>query len=318
MVLFLLKRFGLMVVVMFIVSVIVFSLVHLLPGDPALTMLGQEATDEAVAALRKQLGLNKPLYIQYINWVTGVLQGNLGYSVQDHSAVIEILKNKIPVTLQLTLMSFLIAIVIALPPGIISATRKGTLWDYSSTLFALSGISLPSFWLGILLIYVFAVTLGWLPPSGYVPVGENFTASIMLMLLPAITLGTRLSAELMRMIRSSLLEVLQSDYIRTGYAKGLLERSVVFGHALKNAFIPVITIGGLQLTTFFGGAVIVETIFSVPGIGRLLIDSIMTRDYPVLQGTVLFMAFAVVFVNFLVDITYSVLDPRITLKGGSK
>lgn len=318
MVFFLLKRFGLMIVVMFIVSVVVFSLVHLLPGDPALTMLGQEATDQAVKALREQLGLNQPLYIQYLNWVSGVLQGDLGYSIQDHSAVIEILKNKIPVTLQLTLMSFIIAILIALPPGILSATRKGTWWDYSSTMFALSGVSLPSFWLGILLIYVFAVSLGWLPPSGYVPPSENLWRSVVLLLLPAITLGTRLSAELMRMIRSSLLEVLESDYIRTGYAKGLLERSVVFGHALKNAMIPVITVSGLQLTTFFGGAVIVETIFAVPGIGQLLVDSILTRDYPVVQGTVLFMAFSVVIVNFLIDILYSLLDPRISLKGGER
>lgn len=315
---FLLRRLSLMVIVLFLVSVIVFGLVNILPGDPAMLMLGVEATPETLEALREEMGLNDPVYVRYFDWVGGVIQGDLGYSIQDHSPVMEILVNKIPVTLELTVMSFLIAIMIALPIGIISAIRKGSALDYTSTIFALTGVSLPSFWLGILLIYVFAITLGWFPPSGYVPLGENFLKSIMLMLLPAITLGTRMSAEMMRMIRSSLLEVLESDFIRTGYAKGLLERSVVFGHALKNALIPVLTVSGLQLTTLFGGTVIVETIFAVPGLGRLILDSILTRDYPVVQGVVLFMAFSVVCINFFIDILYSILDPRIKLTGGSK
>ncbi|HET7627038.1 MAG TPA: nickel ABC transporter permease [Bacillales bacterium] len=315
---FLLRRFGLMLIVLFLVSIIVFSLISLLPGDPALIMLGQEATPEALAALREQMGLNDPIYIQYLHWATGVLQGDLGHSIQDHTPVLEILLNKIPVTLELTIISFIIAILIALPIGILSAVRKGTLLDYSGTFFALSGVSLPSFWLGILLIYAFAVQLDWFAPSGYVPFSEDVWRNLLLMLLPAVTLGSRLAAELMRMIRSSLLEVLESDFIRTGYAKGLLERSVVFGHALKNALIPVITVSGLQLTTFFGGAVIVETIFAVPGLGRLIYDSILSRDYPVVQGVVLFMAFAVVVTNFLIDIVYSIIDPRIKLSGGSK
>lgn len=315
---FLLRRLSLMVIVLFLVSVIVFGLVNILPGDPAMLMLGVEATPETLEALREEMGLNDPVYVRYFDWVSGVIQGDLGYSIQDHSPVMEILVNKIPVTLELTVMSFLIAIMIALPIGIISAIRKGSALDYTSTIFALTGVSLPSFWLGILLIYVFAITLGWFPPSGYVPLGENFLKSIMLMLLPAITLGTRMSAEMMRMIRSSLLEVLESDFIRTGYAKGLLERSVVFGHALKNALIPVLTVSGLQLTTLFGGTVIVETIFAVPGLGRLILDSILTRDYPVVQGVVLFMAFSVVCINFFIDILYSILDPRIKLTGGSK
>ncbi|HEX7065566.1 MAG TPA: ABC transporter permease [Bacillales bacterium] len=313
---FLLKRLGLMAIVLFLVTVIVFALVQLLPGDPALVKLGKMATPEALAALREKMGLNDPLYVQYIRWLGGVLHGDLGYSIQDHSSVMAILLNKIPVTLQLTVMSFMISLIISVPVGVLSATRKGTIWDYLGTIFAMSGVSLPSFWLGILLIYVFAIFLGWLPPSGYVPPGENMVRSILLMLLPSITLGTRLSAELTRMIRSSLLEVMESDYIRTGYAKGLLERSVVYGHAFKNAIIPVITVSGLQLTTFFGGAVIAETIFAVPGVGRLIIESILSRDYPVVQGAVLFMAFAVVMTNFIIDIVYSVLDPRIKLTGG--
>ncbi|WP_430790366.1 nickel ABC transporter permease [Virgibacillus flavescens] len=315
---FLLRRLGLMIIVLFLVSVIVFGLVNILPGDPATLLLGVEATPETLAALRDEMGLNDPVYVRYFDWVSGVVQGDLGYSIQDNSPVISILLNKIPVTLELTIMSFIIAMLIAVPAGIISAIRKGTPIDYFGTTFALTGVSLPSFWLGILLIYVFAVTLDWFAPSGYVPLTENFFQSIMLMILPAITLGTRMSAEMMRMIRSSLLEVMESDYIRTGYAKGLMERSVVFGHALKNAMIPVLTVSGLQLTTLFGGTVIVETIFAVPGLGRLILESILTRDYPVVQGVVLFMAFAVVFINFFIDILYSILDPRIKLTGGSK
>lgn len=315
---FLLRRLGLMIIVLFIVSVIVFGLVNILPGDPAVLLLGVEATPETLEALRDEMGLNDPVYVRYFDWVSGVVQGDLGYSIQDNSPVIDILLNKIPVTLELTVMAFIIAMLIALPAGIISAIRKGTPIDYFGTTFALTGVSLPSFWLGILLIYVFAVTLDWFAPSGYVPLSENFLQSIMLMILPAITLGTRMSAEMMRMIRSSLLEVMESDYIRTGYAKGLMERSVVFGHALKNAMIPVLTVSGLQLTTLFGGTVIVETIFAVPGLGRLILESILTRDYPVVQGVVLFMAFAVVFINFFIDVLYSILDPRIKLTGGSK
>lgn len=307
------RRLLLMIVILFLVSVIVFSLVNILPGDPAVLMLGQEATPQALAALREQMGLNDPIYIQYLHWVGGVLHGNFGFSIRDHTPVLSILLNKIPVTIELTIFSFIIALAIAIPVGVISATRKGTLVDYLSTFFALSGISLPSFWLGILLIYIFAVKLGWLPPSGYVPFGQDMGRSLLLMLLPAISLGIRLAAELTRMLRSSLLEVLQSDYIRTGYAKGLLEWSVVVGHALKNAMIPVITVSGLQLATFLGGAVITETIFSVPGIGQLVVNAILTRDFPVVQGAVLFMAFAVVCINFLVDVMYSMLDPRIKL-----
>ncbi|WP_283249388.1 nickel ABC transporter permease [Lederbergia citrea] len=315
---FLLRRMGLMIVILFLVSIMIFSLVNVLPGDPARLILGQEATPEALEALRAEMGLNDPLVVQYFHWISNVIQGDFGNSVKDNTAVADILIAKIPVTLQLTIMSFLIALMIALPAGIISATRKGTLWDYSGTFFALSGVSLPPFWLGILLIYIFAVTLGWLPPSGYVSMKDDFVRSLTLMILPAITIGIRLSAELTRMLRSSLLEVLQSDFIRTGYAKGLLERAVIFRHALKNALIPVITVSGLQMATFLGGAVITETIFAVPGIGQLIVKSILTRDFPVVQGAVMFMALAVIIINFLVDIAYSILDPRIKLTGGTK
>jgi peptide/nickel transport system permease protein len=315
---FILRRLGLMIVILFIVTLIVFALVNVLPGDPAMMILGDEATPEALETLREKMGLNEPVYVQYLTWLGNVVQGDFGNSLRDHTPVTSILSNAIPVTLQLTVMSFFIAILIAIPAGIISATRRGTPLDYLGTTFAISGVSIPPFFLGILLIFIFAVTLDWFAPSGYVSPKEDFTKSILLMILPAITIGIRLSAELTRMLRSSLLEVLQSDYIRTAYAKGLLEKPVVIGHALKNAFIPVITVSGLQLATFLGGAVITETIFSVPGLGQLVVTSILTRDFPVVQAAILFMAFAVVIINFLVDITYSLLDPRIKLTGGAK
>ncbi|MGV3489371.1 MAG: nickel ABC transporter permease [Tuberibacillus sp.] len=318
MVKYLVRRFVLMIAILLLVSIIIFALVNILPGDPARLMLGQEASPEALAALRAEMGLNDPLYIQYIHWLNNILHGDFGYSLRDHTPVLQVLLQKIPVTLELTIFSFIIAILIAIPVGILSATRRGKLSDYLTTFFALSGISLPSFWLGILLIYFFAVKLHWFPPSGYVPLSENFGKSLLLMVLPAVSLGTRLSAELTRMLRSSLLEVLQADYIRTGYAKGLLERSVVIGHALKNALMPVITVGGMQLAAFFGGAVITETIFGIPGVGQLVVNAILTRDFPVVQGAVLFMAFMVVFINLLVDIIYSVIDPRIKLGEVSK
>lgn len=315
---FILKRLGMMVVVLFMVSVIIFSLVNVLPGDPAQLILGQEATDEQIEALRKEMGLDAPLAVQYLSWISDVLKGDLGNSYRDNTSVATILMQKVPVTLELTVFSFAIAILIAVPAGIISASRKGTGWDYSSTLFALSGVSVPPFFLGILLIFIFSVTLGWFPPSGYVPFSENPMRNLLLMILPAITVGIRLSAELTRMLRSSLLEVLQSDYIRTGYAKGLREKGVIFGHALRNAMIPVITVSGLQVGTFLGGAVITETIFAVPGLGQLVVTSILTRDFPVVQAAVMFMALAVVLINFTVDILYSYLDPRIKVSGGAK
>ncbi len=313
---FIVRRLGLMFVILLLVSMIIFSLVHITPGDPALMMLGQEATPEALEALRERLGLNLPLYEQYLNWVGGVIQGDLGNSIKDNTPVLSILLQKLPVTIQLTVFAFVIALMIAIPAGILSATKKGTIWDYAGTSFALSGVSIPPFFLGILLIFIFSITLGWLPPSGYVEPWVDLKQSILLMIMPAIAIGIRLSAEITRMLRSSMLEVLGADYIRTAYSKGLLGKTVIVGHALRNALIPVVTIGGLQLATFFGGAVITETIFAVPGLGRLVIDGILTRDFPVVQGAVLLMAVVVVIVNFVVDILYSILDPRIKLTGG--
>jgi peptide/nickel transport system permease protein len=313
---FILRRLGLMLVILFLVSIIIFSLVHITPGDPARMMLGQEATEEAVQALRAKMGLNLPLYQQYLNWIGGIFQGDFGSSLKDNTPVLTVLIQKIPVTLQLTVFSFIVALLIAIPAGVISATKKGTIWDYAGTTFALSGVSIPPFFLGILFIFLFAVVLGWLPPSGYVSIWDDWKRSLLLMIMPALAVGVRLSAEITRMLRSSMLEVLNADYIRTAYSKGLLGKSVIISHALRNALIPVITVSGLQLGSFLGGAVITETIFAIPGIGRLVVDAIMTRDFPVVQGAVMFMALAVIVVNFVVDILYSVLDPRIKLSGG--
>lgn len=312
------RRFGLMIAILFLVSIIVFALINVIPGDPAALMLGQEATPGALAALRQSMGLNDPLYVQYLHWLGSALQGDFGYSLADHTPVLNILLNKIPVTLELTLFSFALALLIAIPVGIISAVHKGTVWDYITTVFALSGVSIPAFWLGILLIYLISVVLGWLPPSGYVPFTDNPSRNIILMIMPSIALGVRLSAQLTRMLRSSLLEVMQADYIRTGFAKGLLRNRVVFGHALKNAMLPVLTVAGLELSSFLGGAVLTETVFGIPGLGQLIVNAILTRDFPVVQGAILFMAMAVVLVNFLVDVAYSLLDPRISLGGASK
>lgn len=312
---FLLRRFSLMVVVLLLVSIIIFSLLNILPGDPAMLILGQESSPEALEALREKMGLNDPLPVQYLHWLTDSLQGNFGQSLRDNNDVTAILLKKVPITIQLAFMSFAIAVLIAVPAAIISATRKGTSLDYLSTFFSLSGVSFPPFWLGILLILIFSVGLGWLPPSGFVSLAENPVRSVLLMLMPALALGIRLAAELTRMLRSSLLEVLQSDYIRTGYAKGLMEKAVVFKHALRNSLIPVITISGLQFATLIGGVVIIETIFSIPGIGQLVYSAILARDFPVVQGAVMMMAFSVVIINFMVDITYSILDPRIKVGG---
>lgn len=312
------RRLILMIAILFLVSIIVFALINIIPGDPAVLMLGQEATPSALATLRQNLGLNDPLYIQYFHWVTQVLQGHLGYSLTDHTPVMNILLSKVPVTFELTILSFTLAVILAVPAGIISTVYKGTVWDYVTTVFALSGVSIPAFWLGILLIYLLSVILGWLPPSGYVSFVQHPVRNVILMIMPSISLGIRLSAQLTRMLRSTLLEVMQADYIRTGFAKGLLKKGVVLKHALKNALLPVLTVSGLELSSFLGGAVITETIFAVPGIGQLIVNAILTRDFPVVQGTILFMALAVICVNFLVDMAYSILDPRIRLEGASK
>ncbi|MDR7543697.1 MAG: ABC transporter permease [Armatimonadota bacterium] len=313
---YLTQRLLLTIPVLFLVSVIVFVLINLIPGDPALLMAGGEAGREAVEAMRRQMGLDKPVLIRYLIWLGRLLRGDLGRSVRDGRPVLDVLLLKLPVTVELALISLLVSWSIAIPAGILAAWRRQSVLDYTATTVALAGISIPNFWLGIMLIYLFAVNLRWLPPSGYVEPWVDAGRNLKLMVMPATVLGTALAALVMRLLRSSMLEVLGTEYVRTAHAKGLAERVVVLRHALKNAMIPVATVMGIQLAGLLGGAVITETIFAVPGLGQLAVQSILTRDYPMVQGVVLFSAVSIVFVNFGVDVLYSVLDPRIRLVEG--
>jgi len=313
---YLLRRLLLAIPVVILVTIMVFSLMHLLPGDPATVILGQEATPQAVSALREQLGLNQPIVVQYLTWLWRVLHGDLGRSLVDNTPVSKLILQRLPVSLELTFGTFLIATIIAIPAGILSAARRGTWIDYSSTAFALGGMSIPHFWLGMMFIVLFAVKLGWLPASGYVPFTENPVANLSAMIMPMVATGLRESAILMRMVRSSLLEVMDADYIRTAYSKGLKERTVILHHALKNAFVPVLTVSGLMIAGLLGGLVITESIFSIPGYGKLLVDSIFTRDFVTVQGAILVSALLVVTVNLIVDLLYTVIDPRIKIGNG--
>lgn len=308
---YVLRRLIQMIPVLFLVSLIVFSLLHLTPGDPATSMLGEEATPEAVAALRARMGLDDPLPVQYGRWLSSVLQGDMGRSIRSNQPVSEAIIDRLPVTVELSLLSVIISLIIALPAGIIAAMRRNSPLDTTTTVTALLGVSLPNFFLAILLIYVLSLKLGWLPPIGYTPFLDDPIDNLKRMIMPAITLGTGLAAIVMRMTRSSLLEVLDQDYVRTARAKGLTEARVVQRHALRNALIPVATVVGLQIGGLLGGAIITESIFVLPGIGRLLVDSIFQRDFPLVQGVVLFASLAFLLTNLLVDLVYAALDPRI-------
>ena len=274
---FLIRRLLLTLPILFIVSVVCFSLINLIPGDPATVILGPEASDQAREQMREQLGLNKPIVVQYVDWLGGVLHGNLGKSLVDGTPVSQLILQRLPVTLELALGTFLVSLTIAVVAGILSASKRGTWVDYVSTGFALGGISIPHFWLGMMFIIIFAVYLGWLPASGYVPFFEDPAANIAVMILPILATGLRESAELMRMLRSSLLEELGSDYVRTAFSKGLSRRVVVIRHAVRNALIPFVTASGLQIAALLGGLVVTEQVFQLPGVGRLIVESILDR-----------------------------------------
>lgn len=314
---FIMRRLILTIPTLLLVSILVFSLIHLIPGDPASVILGQEATPEAKTALRHELGLDRPLLIQYGSWLGNVLRGNLGRSLVDRTPVIDQIRQRLPATLELTLGTFIVALLIAIPAGLLSATKRGGVTDFASTLFALGGMSVPSFWLALMFIIIFAVKLQWFPASGYVPFSENPRANLQAMLLPMVATGIRESAVLMRMLRSSMLEVLHSDYIRTARGKGLGQSTVVLRHALRNALVPVVTASGLLVAGLLGGLVITETIFSIPGFGRLIVEAIFQRDFVTVQGAILVSALLVVLVNLVVDILYALIDPRIKLGKGA-
>jgi peptide/nickel transport system permease protein len=310
---YLLRRLLYFVPVIFLVSVVMFTITMLMPGDPAMAFLGDAMGQDkaAYAAMRQELGLDQPVPVQYANWLGKALHGDLGRSIRTHEYVGDGLVARLPVTVELTALALAIALCIAIPVGIISATRPNSIWDRAGTLLAIGGVAIPEFWLGILLIYVFAVWLHWLPSSGYVPLSAGLLPSLQSMIMPAIALGMTMNAVTMRQVRACLLEVLQQEYVVTARAKGLSESKVVGRHAVKNALIPVVTVIGLQIGRLFGGTVVIETIFALPGMGRLAADSIFFRDFPMLQGAVLVMAAAVLFFNLLTDLLYAYLDPRI-------
>lgn len=293
------------------ISFLVFMSMHIAPGDPASIIGGPTATESDIASIREDLGLNEPILIQYKKYLGGLLQGDLGFSYQTKQSVSNAIAIRFPNTLNLAIASMIVAIVIGVTAGIISALKQNSFFDFSSTVVALAGISIPNFWLGAVLILIFAVNLQWLPVGG---LSEPFWTieGIKQLLLPAITLGTGSAAMIARMSRSTMLEVIRADYIRTARAKGVREKTVVWVHALRNAMIPVITVIGLNFGGLLGGTIITEKVFAINGVGRLMIDAIAARDFPMVQGSVLLVAALFVFVNLVVDIVYALIDPRIS------
>jgi peptide/nickel transport system permease protein len=297
--------------VLVFVTFVAFGLILLIPGDPAATIAGPEATAEQVEAVRERLGLDRPLLARYWDWVTGALGGDLGTSLFTSRAVATSIADALPVTLALTGTALLISLLIAVPTAIVSALRRGTWIDRVATVGSSMGIALPSFWLGLVFVLVFSLALGWLPATGYVPLDENPAAWLRHIFLPALTLGIAAAAESARQLRGSIIGVLQQDYVRTARAKGLRERMVIGKHVLKNASVPLVTVLGLQITTLLSGAVLVEQVFGVPGIGQVIITAVTTRDIPVIQGIVLVAVAVAVASNLLVDLTYGYLNPKV-------
>jgi peptide/nickel transport system permease protein len=294
-----------------LVSVLVFCLQQLMPGDPALVLAGEERDPTVLAQIRAELWLDRPLVVQYFHWMGHVLQGDLGFSWRIRQPVGTLVLTKLPVTLQLGLMAFVIAVSIGVPLGVLSAVYKNRALDYIANGVGLAGLSTPNFWLGIMLILLVSVNLGWLPPSGYVPLTEDWRQSLATTIMPAFVLGNAISASLMRHTRSAMLTALQQDYIRTARSKGLSEWVVVLHHALRNALVPVVTLGALELGTLLSGAVLTEQVFSIPGFGKMIVDAVFNRDYPVVQGVVLVTATVYVLLNLAADILYVLINPRL-------
>lgn len=328
---YIIKRLLALIPILIGVAVIVFLIVHLIPGDPAQTMLGERATDQALERLREQMGLNDPLPVQFWRYVKDLLRGDLGRSIMSNNPVSTELAQRFPATLELSFFAIMFAVFVGVPAGIFASINQNSWFDNLSMLIALMGVSMPIFWLGLMFIWLFAVELGWFPPSSRIGVGLDFSPITNLyvidsilqfnfaalkdvlhhLVLPAVALGTIPMAIIARMTRSSMLEVLKKDYIRTAYAKGLKRKIVIFKHALKNAMVPIITVVGLQFGVLLGGAVMTETIFSWPGLGKYLVDAIYARDFPIVQGGILFFAGVFVIVNLIVDLSYALVDPRI-------
>ncbi len=308
---YLAKRLATIVPTLVFVSMLIFGLQQLLPGDPAVILAGEDRDPNVVAYLHAKLHLDDPLPVRYAYWVGGVLRGDLGESVRTQQPVRELIAQKLPVTIELAVLAMAIALAIGIPAGIISAVGRGTVWDHAANAFALWGLSTPNFWLGILMILLFSVHLGWLPASGYVSPFENIGQNLAAMIMPAFVLGNAIAAVLMRHTRSAMLQVLNADYIRTARAKGLRERAVVVRHALRNALTPIITLGALEFGTLLSGAVLTEQVFTIPGFGKLIVDSVFNRDYAVVQGVVLVTATTYIVLNLLADLAYFAVNPRL-------
>jgi peptide/nickel transport system permease protein len=311
MLIFILRRLLSAIPTLILVSLFVFTLQKLLPGDPVQAMAGEERDPAVMEYLREKYRLNDPLPLQYVHWVGNVLQGDFGTSLRTEQPVTVLLASKLPVTIELAVLALIIALVIGIPTGVISAVRKGTSVDYAANVFALSGISIPHFWLGILLIMIFAVKLQWLPASGFVPLGEDVGQNLKTLILPAFVLGAGLSGVLMRHTRSAMLEVLRADYVRTARAKGLFPRTVILKHALRNALMPIVTLTTLLFGELLGGAVLTEQVFSIPGFGKMIVDAVFNRDYAVVQGVVLCVAIGFLLLNLLADVLYRLINPRL-------
>lgn len=293
-----------------LVSIFVFTLQKLLPGDPVLVLAGEERDPEVLKFLREKYRLNDPVIFQYFYWLGGVLTGDMGISLRTNQPVTTLIAQKLPVTIQLGVMSMIFAFLVGIPAGILSAVKKGTWTDYVANIIALSGLSIPNFWLGIMLILLVSVNLGWLPASGYEPFFDDPVRSLQTMIMPAFVLGTALAAALMRHTRSSMLGVLEADYVRTARAKGLPESKVILKHTFRNAVLPIVTISALLFGELLGGAVLTEQIFTIPGFGKLIVDAVFNRDYAVVQGVVLCTAAAFIFMNLIADLLFFVLNPR--------
>ncbi|MBU8540137.1 ABC transporter permease [Falsiroseomonas tokyonensis] len=308
----LLKRLGQVLPTLVILSFLIFGLQQLMPGDPAMILAGEERGDpQVLAQIRAELRLDQPIWAQYLYWIGNVLQGDFGFSWRIRMPVSDLILEKLPVTAQLASMAFLIAIAIGVPLGILSAVKKDSAWDWAANGIALFGISTPNFWLGIMMILFFSVQLGWLPPSGYVPLWEDPVQSLATTIMPAFVLGTGVASVLMRHTRAAMLTALSQDYVRTARAKGLTERVVVWKHALRNALIPVVTLGTIEFGRLLAGAVLTEQIFTIPGFGKLVVDAVFNRDYPVVQGVVLATALIFVALSLLADILYMAINPRL-------
>ena len=308
---FLLRRLASLLPTLVLVSMLIFGLQQLLPGDPAKILAGEDQDPQLIAYLQAKLHLDEPLPVRYGYWVWGVLQGDLGESVRTQLPVLELILQKLPVTLELAVLACWVAVLIGIPAGVVSAVARGSAWDHVANLLSLWGLSTPNFWLGILLIMLFSVHLGWLPASGYVSPFEDLAGNLAAMAMPAFVLGNAIAAVLMRHTRSAMLQVMSSDYVRTARAKGLNERTVVIKHALRNALTPIITLGALELGTLLSGAVLTEQVFTIPGFGKLIVDAVFNRDYAVVQGVVLFTATTYILLNLMADLAYFWVNPRL-------